>query len=559
MKILTLSLIACFFSSLPSKSQTWSSVGTGLDGAGQSLAVHQGDLYVGGSSFTMAGGVPADNLAKWNGSSWSAVGTNASPGGTIWSMASYNGELYVGGEFYMAVANAYYIAHFNGSSWSGVGPGYWNGGVDHGPNAGVKIMAVNPFDNKLYLGGDFDLCGGVGGYTLGIASWNGTLWNHVGQQFGSYYGVQNWVSYSGIAVYNNDIYASDPPMFNAGGIAVNGLARLNVTTDQFSDPNSAQITGGMGVDHVFSANGVLYASTGASQPTSYFYRWNGSAWTNMAPVSGGLNSEVMAVAYYNGDLFVGGSFTSIGGVAANNIAKWSSSSGWSAVGSGAENYVTALTVYNGDLYVTGGFTSAGGLVNTVGIAKYHTTATPIGLISFTASPNPDKSVTLNWATSQETDNDHFEIERSADGNDFTTAGILTGEGTVRDGKEYQFVDEKSLSGTSYYRLKQVDKTGNFTFSSIAEVYLSIPEGISIEEIFPNPVVNSYLLTVNSSEESAAHFEMTDILGKTVRNVDYILKRGNNEISIDASSLAAGSYILKIVSGNETMVRKFIKE
>ena len=54
-------------------------------------------------------------------------------------------------------------------------------------------------------------------------------------------------------------------------------------------------------------------------------------------------------------------------------------------------------------------------------------------------------------------------------------------------------------------------------------------------------------------------EMTDMIGRTVRNTNYVLKDGDNEINVDASSLSEGSYVLRIVAGNEVFVKKFIRQ
>src|SRR6185436_14123382 len=86
-----------------------------------SLAVSGSDLYAGGI-FTMAGGTAATNIAKWNGSSWSALGSGLN--GHVYALAVLGGELYVGGYFTMAGGSAAnYIAKWNGSTWSALGSG----------------------------------------------------------------------------------------------------------------------------------------------------------------------------------------------------------------------------------------------------------------------------------------------------------------------------------------------------------------------------------------------------------------------------------------------------
>ncbi|HEX2786837.1 MAG TPA: T9SS type A sorting domain-containing protein [Ignavibacteria bacterium] len=84
----------------------------------------------------------------------------------------------------------------------------------------------------------------------------------------------------------------------------------------------------------------------------------------------GLNGEVKAITYYNGNLIAAGSFTMAGGLSANRIAMWNGAS-WSPLGQGVSGTVYALQVYNGNLYVGGLFTSAGGVTYTSYIARWN--------------------------------------------------------------------------------------------------------------------------------------------------------------------------------------------
>src|SRR5882757_6365389 len=93
--ILLITFFGKFLSTENLHAQTWSAVGTGLNSVGATgdvMCVYNGELYVGGA-FTMAGNQSAFNIAKWNGTSWSAVGSGVS--GIVYAMAVYNNELYV--------------------------------------------------------------------------------------------------------------------------------------------------------------------------------------------------------------------------------------------------------------------------------------------------------------------------------------------------------------------------------------------------------------------------------------------------------------------------------
>ena len=139
------------------------------------LAVSGSNLYVGGV-FTKAGGIAATNIAKWNGSSWIALGTGVSyelfDYSGVYALGVSGSNLYVGGGFTraggIAAAN---IAKWNGSSWSALGLG-----IDGPAFPAVYALAVSGSD--LYAGGDFTAAGSVTANS--IAKWNGKSWSALG-------------------------------------------------------------------------------------------------------------------------------------------------------------------------------------------------------------------------------------------------------------------------------------------------------------------------------------------------------------------------------------------
>jgi hypothetical protein len=171
---------------------SWSALGSGLSNSvstsycfASAITEYAGELYVGGY-FNIAGGVNASGIAKWNGTSWSAVGLGISASSSVLAMEVYNGELYVGGSFTTAGGiAAQNIAKWNGTSWSAVGSGMT-----------AQVRSLKVFNGELYAGGNFGSTG-VGPY-FGIARWNGNVWNNVGP------GVNGHVS--SILVFNQKLY-----------------------------------------------------------------------------------------------------------------------------------------------------------------------------------------------------------------------------------------------------------------------------------------------------------------------------------------------------------------
>ena len=144
--------------------------GLGVGGAVYALAAAGSDLYAGGT-FSAVGGITARNVAKWDGISWSALGSGAA--NDVYALATSGSMVYAGGGFTAAggVA-ANYIAEWNGTSWSALGTG-----VD----ATVNALVVKEGD--LYVGGWFSVAGGGGANR--VARWDGTSWFPLGSGIGS--------------------------------------------------------------------------------------------------------------------------------------------------------------------------------------------------------------------------------------------------------------------------------------------------------------------------------------------------------------------------------------
>lgn len=157
----------------------WSPLGSGIAGglepSVQALTISGTNLYAGGV-FTLAGGNPAANIAWWNGNNWSALGSGVSGGdfGTsVRALVDAGSELiYAAGEFRMAgIIAANNIARWNGNSWSAVGSG-----VDNFEAPFIRALALK--GNFLYAGGGFNTAGGLA--VENIARWNGVNWRAMG-------------------------------------------------------------------------------------------------------------------------------------------------------------------------------------------------------------------------------------------------------------------------------------------------------------------------------------------------------------------------------------------
>lgn len=135
---------------------------------------------------------------------------------------------------------------------------------------------------------------------------------------------------------------------------------------------------------------------------------------------------------------------------------------------------------------------------------------PISLVNFTAQYK-DKFVEIKWITATETNNDFFTVERSSDGVSFETLNVFEAVGNSSEENEYYAVDRHPLPATSYYRLKQTDLNGAYSYSEIIPVYH--PGASSCLSVCPNPL-SGRNVTVRLLK-GANEIMLTDLSGKTI--------------------------------------------
>jgi hypothetical protein len=369
---------------------SWSALDSGMSGdangdAVYALAVSDSTLFAGGL-FSTAGDSAASNIAQWNGSSWTEVGFGGSVESYVYALAASGSNVYVGGYFTTAGGTtANNIAMWNGSSWSALG---W--GIDGSVYSQVYALAVSGSD--LYVGGGFDTAGGIAANN--IAKWDGSSWSALGSgMLGE--GTDGFgPAVSALAVSGGTLYAGGG-FTTAGGNSANNIAQWNGSSWSAlgSGISGAGADGyGPAVSALAVSGSTLYAggdfTNAGGNPAANIAKWDGNSWSALGS---GMNDDVYALAVSGSDLCAGGGFTTAGGITANYIAKWDGST-WSALGSGVNSTVSALAVSGAgsDLYAGGQFTTAGGKLS------YYLARAILRLPSLTLRQTNSSTVAVSW-------------------------------------------------------------------------------------------------------------------------------------------------------------------
>lgn len=164
---------------------------------------------------------------------------------------------------------------------------------------------------------------------------------------------------------------------------------------------------------------------------------------------------------------------------------------------------------------------------------------PVELLDFTASQN-DLGVTLSWTTATEENNDYFGLERSIGGSAFVEIAQIKGAGNSQQIQTYQYQDPYLPATTTYYRLRQVDFDGQFSYSQSVEVQ-SLRE--AKYRLFPNPTQNILSVQLSQLATIPITVEIFNLQGKRVQ--EEIITPGASQIRIDLRRLSKGLYLVNI--------------
>ena len=401
--------------------------------------------------------------------------------------------------------NGIYKTTNGGTSWFSITNGI-------GTIKNFLALAMSPVDpNTIYLGSSFSVASQTGPSAI----------------YKSTDGGNNWVlSSSGLP--------TDPTEINP------------VRTIQVSSANPNVVIAGLFVNTVTLLGG-FYLSTDAG--ANWVQKNNG-----LPIVQSKLIRSSAIRPLFDNQFYLGLDYAS-----GTDIGVWGTTDGgnnWFNFNNGAmqSTYAIRALVFNS----TGTHTLFAGCSSTTGngVYEYNYSVVPVELVSFSAEVY-SSNVTLSWITATEINNQGFEIQRkSSVENEWTNIEFVSGYGNSTEIRYYSFTDNSLPVGNYSYRLKQIDYSGEFTYSDEVEVTILAVNEFTLKQNYPNPINPSTRITFSIPNSSFVTLKVHDVLGNEIRTlIDNELPEGSYEVQFDGGNLPSGVYFYTLTAGDHSKTMK----
>lgn len=364
----------------------WTTVcGTG-NGFVDNFEVFNGELYATGF-FTNLCGTANNHIVKWSGTTWQPVGSGYPNAGH--QLKYLGNHLYFVG-YQPAVSDSNWVYQFGGTDFFKKGEGVYltsASGALHTAN----LYALEEYNGNLIASGEFDRVGNKA--ISGIMQWNGSSWDSLGSGLsGNIAGSSSLMYPHDLCVFGTDLIVAGN-FLKAGGITVNGIARW--------DGNQWHSMGAGFNDDVYAIcvyNGTLYAGGEFTQSGTTalkrIAKWNGTDWIDpgfgVSYSSSGLHAFIHTLRVFQSKLYVAGGFDRVSEGTSVHFGQGVCSFNGTVIdtlaGGTLNREIEALAWFDGDLYVGGGMNNSNSY-----IAKYNGTASldeSEAVIRWTIHPNP---------------------------------------------------------------------------------------------------------------------------------------------------------------------------
>jgi len=391
-----------------------------------------------------------------------------------------------------------------------------------------------------YYGEDapFNFSGTGGGCPAADGLFGGTLENN------------SWLKFQAVATtasFNFNV---------SGGGSCSGLQAgvfdYNSITNSFTLKSPCASTSGSGLG---TGNSTLTA-TGLTAGSVYYLMMDGTA-GSVCNYNVSANSGV-ALANAGIDKSVCTSSTTLNASAAVGTGTWTVISGTGTFSNPNNNVtnVTGLTAGTNIFQWTINTPYCGTISDNITVDAGCLLS--VNLTRFDANCNGN-SVLLTWQTASESNNKAFYIERSIDGVNFQIIGSVKGVGNSARYNNYSFVDENKIDGLVYYRLVQIDFSGNTNQSFAITTEHTCGENTSPEiSIYPNPAQGNTILSLKLIKQSLIHIEVYNAIGQQVKLIPLqTYDTGLNDINIETIEFPSGIYFIKEIINEREYIQKLL--
>jgi hypothetical protein len=370
-----------------------------------------------------------------------------------------------------------------------------------------------------------------------------------------------------ITLAANDFYAGDTPGngdydFEMGGIGQAAVSGKYVAGDNTSV--SSAVTGGLDITEGASAFGDGEYLMAAHQSGSNYMNFTDIGGMSAGPLVGRWNRDwyfdwTHSAGSETADLTFDMSDGGMGAV--TPAAPLSNYKLLHRAGtSGAWTEVMNATSISGDrIFFNEVPHTTGDGYYTIGTLNNTASPLPIELLDFNAKIC-GRNVCSDWFTASETDNDYFTVERSQDGLNFEIAEIVNGAGNSTNVRHYHSVDHTPYESTSYYRLKQTDFNGAYTYSGVKTVNFSEAENNDLSfNVFPNPNDGTGIsLTIDGGDNEEVLVVVYDATGRESYSKVIITEDAKELYAIDPSGkLQPGIYLVTATSKQSVYNKKMV--
>jgi len=156
---------------------------------------------------------------------------------------------------------------------------------------------------------------------------------------------------------------------------------------------------------------------------------------------------------------------------------------------------------------------------------------------------------IKWNVANERANNNYSVEYSTNGTNFNTVGNVAGKGSIASSNSYSFIHQQVFAAVSFYRIKQMDVDGSYTYSPIIKISNADADRIEKAKLSPNPVISYANLTIQSVTNTKMSLLIYDAEGKKISEQLISLRSGTNVVPLNCTGLNPGIYIVKLLDEN----------